>query len=340
MSNVLIVCALALFTSLILSKLIIHFLGRRLLDTPNHRSSHQVPTPRGGGIALVCGVMASSLLAWHLGLIAPETIYRLLLLSVLMALLGICDDLLNLRVGIRLLAQILLAGCGVLFIGVNDEWPTVIQLLAVAFLILLTAWITNLYNFMDGINGLAALEAISVCAGMGIIYWILSTNSSELYLLSIIAASSCGFLFWNFPKAKLFMGDSGSLFLGFIFGLLIVHSARTDILLTSAWLIMLAAFIADASYTLAYRFLTKQPIHQAHRTHAYQKAAKRFTSHTATTLLITSINLCWLFPIAIGVITIKLNPVAALILAYAPLLLLVHKLQAGKIERASENSHR
>lgn len=136
-----------------------------------------------------------------------------------------------------------------LFIGVNDEWPTVIQFLAAAFLILLTAWITNLYNFMDGINGLAALEAISVCAGMSIIYWMLSTNSDEAYLLSIIAASSCGFLLWNFPKAKLFMGDSGSLFLGFIFGLFIIHSAKTDLLLSLAWLIMLGVFIANASHT-------------------------------------------------------------------------------------------
>ncbi len=128
--NLLTVCALALFTSLILSRLIINFLGQRLLDTPNHRSSHQTPTPRGGGIALVCGVIASSLLAWHFGLIITVTTYWLLLLSVLMALLGTCDDLLNLKVGIRLITQVLLSASGALIIGIDTELPTGMQLLA------------------------------------------------------------------------------------------------------------------------------------------------------------------------------------------------------------------
>lgn len=325
-------CVLPLFISLILSRLVIHYFGKRLLDTPNSRSSHQTPTPRGGGIAIVTGVMITVLAALGLGYIAPTPIYWILLPLGLIAILGFSDDLFNLNVGMRLTIQFLLAGLGVYFIGVDNEWPQSVQLLAAGVMILFIVWMTNLYNFMDGINGLAALEAISVCMGMAFIYWVQTANTDVIYLLIIITASTCGFLCWNFPTAKLFMGDAGSLFLGLSLGLLTIESASEDFHLAVAWLIMLGVFIVDASYTLFYRLITKQAVHQAHRTHAYQKTAIKLNSHALTTFAIVAINLFWLLPIAIAATITQLNSFAALLIAYTPLLLIAHKSHAGRVE--------
>lgn len=319
--------ALAFFVSFVLSRLVIHFLGAHLLDTPNFRSSHQIATPRGGGIALAGGVIISSLTALQLGFVASSEIYLLIFLSGLMATLGACDDLLNLPVNLRLIVQFVLAVAGVLYIRSGAEWTNTIELLSIGVSVLFVVWMTNLYNFMDGINGLASLEAMSVCIGMAIIYGI---RAQDIYLQVIIGASACGFLLWNFPRAKLFMGDSGSLFLGFIFGLIIISCAEKDLGLASAWLILLAVFITDASYTLAYRFFTKQAVHQAHKTHAYQKLAGNLSSHTLTSLSILAINLAWLLPIAIAVAKADLNPIVGIVVAYAPLIFAAHKLQAGR----------
>ncbi len=334
MSKWLILCALPLLTSLILSRLIIRYFGRHLLDRPNNRSSHQIPTPRGGGIALALGVVISVLTGWSFGHINNAPLYWLLIPSGLIAILGICDDLFNLKIGTRLAMQFLLSSVGLFFIGSQSELSQSTQVLIAGPILLFIVWMTNLYNFMDGINGLAALQALSVCMCMTFIYWILSTNTNIIYLLIIIAASSLGFLFWNFPIAKLFMGDSGSLFLGLSFGLLTIESMNEGTHLAIAWLIMLGVFIVDASYTLFYRLATRQAFHLPHRTHAYQKIAIKYNSHTYATLAIVTINLVWLFPIAIAAAAKQLNYIAALIIAYIPLLFFARKFHAGRIDHS------
>lgn len=334
MNKWLILFALPLLVSLTLSRLVIHYFGQRLLDTPNARSSHQIPTPRGGGIALACGVVVTLLIAWSFGYVSTGPLYWLLIPSGLIAALGICDDLFNLNIGIRLTIQFLLAGLGLFFIDGLSELSQPLQLLSVGAMLFFIVWMTNLYNFMDGINGLAALQAISVCLSMTIIYWTQSTNTNTVHLLLIISASACGFLFWNFPISKIFMGDSGSLFLGLTFGLLTVASVHEGIHFVAAWLIMLGIFIVDASYTLFYRLITKQAVHQAHRTHAYQKIAIKYNSHAQVTLTAVAINLLWLLPIAIAVTTKQLNYIAALLIAYTPLVWITNKFKAGRVDQS------
>jgi Fuc2NAc and GlcNAc transferase len=335
LTNWLTLCVLPLLISLILSRLVIHYFGNRLLDTPNIRSSHQIPTPRGGGIAMAGGVIITVLTALSIEHINPAPIYWLMIPSGLIAILGICDDFFNLNIAVRLTVQFLIAALGIYLIWAHNELPAPIQLLIAGIMILFIVWMTNLYNFMDGINGLAALEAIIVCMSMTLIYWIENTNTEVIYLLIMISASAFGFLFWNFPKAKLFMGDAGSLFLGLSFGLLAIGSLTEDFRIFSAWLIMLGVFIVDTSYTLFYRLITRQAVHQAHRTHAYQKTAIKLNSHTYTTLAIVAINLFWLLPIAIAVTMTQLHFAAALLIAYAPLLLVAHKFRAGSIEQST-----
>lgn len=333
MTKWLILAVLPLFSSLLLCRLVIIYFGRRLLDTPNNRSSHNTPTPRGGGIAVAVGTVFTGVIAHHMGYISSHPIYWLIIPTGLIAMLGIADDLFNLKIGSRLAAQFFIATLGVYFIGLESHLPVAMQWLMAATAIVFLVWMTNLYNFMDGINGLAALETISVCLGMTAIYWMENKNEELAYLMVIISLSTCGFLYWNFPKAKLFMGDAGSLFLGLCLGLLALENIGQNNNLIAAWLIMLGVFIVDASYTLFHRIITKQPFHQAHRTHAYQKIAIRLKSHTRTTTSIVIINLCWLFPLALAAVVTKLHPIAAILIAYAPLLFLAMKYKAGSIEK-------
>lgn len=278
---------------------------------------------------MAAGAVLAIITAWQFGHISTSALYWFLVPTGLVAMLGIADDLFSLGIGIRLAIQFLLAGLGVAFIGTNNDPSLVEQGLTALILILFLVWMTNLYNFMDGINGLAALEAISTCIGMGLIYSIGNTDEESLYLMIIISATAGGFLYWNFPKAKLFMGDAGSLFLGLGLGLLAIKNLGENNNLVAAWLIMLGIFIVDASYTLFVRMVTKQAFHQAHRTHAYQKVAIKLKSHTHTTLSIIAINLLWLFPLALIVAIGKLHPAIALVIAYAPLIILAKKYNAG-----------
>lgn len=190
-------------------------------------------------------------------------------------------------------------------------------------------WMTNLYNFMDGINGIATLEAIFVCCGMSFIFFLEDSNDQIIILMIILASACCGFLYWNFPTAKLFMGDVGSLFLGITFGLLVLFTSRKNIDTAATWAIMLGVFIVDASYTLGTRLITGQKFYLPHKSHTYQKLALHFRSHTKASLSLTIINLFWLLPLAISTVATKLNPLAIVVIAYIPLIYLAHKIKAG-----------
>lgn len=323
-------CLVPLISALLAAKLVIQWFGRRLLDMPNQRSSHSQPTPRGGGIAILIATLTAIGLSHWLGSAIATNLWYLLLPGAVIALLGICDDLFNLNIKLRLAVQFLVASISSLaLLGTAGQLNTGTQLIVVFGAPLGLVWLTNLYNFMDGINGLAALEAICVAAGMGIIFYLLDSHPEAIALLVILASASAGFLYWNFPAAKLFMGDSGSLFLGFSFGLLLLWTSHDQPPLAVSWLIMLAVFVVDASYTLSYRLLSGQTFYLPHRSHSYQKLASKLNSHPKATLLLVAINLLWLFPLALLCALAKLHPVMALVTAYLPLIYSCYRFKAG-----------
>lgn len=302
--------------------LVIRLLSQKLIDTPNSRSSHSTPTPRGGGIALAT---AFTLYATTLNL--TPAVYLSGAAVLLVFVISLLDDFFNLNILWRLSAQIfasllMTAALRETFFQADNLWP-----LAWAAAILLTVWLTNLYNFMDGINGIAALEAISCCIGVGVIGAEALDNNYQGALITI-GLSNLGFLAWNFPKASLFMGDSGSATLGFIFAGLTLFSATIDIKLAYVWVIMLGVFVVDSSYTLTVRLMTGQKFYQAHRSHSYQRLADRI-GHTKTSLLISMINLTWLMPIAWLSYKDLINPGVSILIAYAPLLIAAKLLKAG-----------
>ncbi|MNZ48465.1 putative undecaprenyl-phosphate N-acetylglucosaminyl 1-phosphate transferase [compost metagenome] len=196
-------------------------------------------------------------------------------------------------------------------------------------------WMLNLYNFMDGIDGLASVEAICACVGACLVYWIAGHSSLAIAPL-VLAMAVLGFLVWNFPPAKIFMGDAGSGFLGIILAVMSLYAAWTNPLFLWAWLILLGVFIVDATFTLIRRLLRGDKVYEAHRSHGYQYASRKYGSHRAVTLAIAAINLLWLVPMAILVVMQYLDGMAGLVLAYVPLVLLAFKFHAGELEIAGK----
>jgi len=213
------------------------------------------------------------------------------------------------------------------------------------------AYLLNLYNFMDGLDGLAASEgAFAGLAGGALIliqegrfWWSPFTgpvagvppyHPQSAAICAILLGVCClGFLVWNWPPAKIFMGDVGSGFLGFAFAVLIFTSAWTDFTLLWPWLILLAAFIGDATYTLAVRILTRQRFFEAHRLHTFQKLGLKWGSHLKVTSAFWIVNVVWLLPLAyFATQNRQLGPLLTAI-AYAPLLIIASLTGAGLREK-------
>lgn len=311
-------------------------LARSIMDIPNSRSSHSVPTPRGGGVAIVLSfLVALPLLTLALGLSWGAPL-ALLGAGASVAMVGFLDDhghiaarwRLLLHFGAAVWALVWLGGLPpVQFLGASVDLGCIGHVLAVFYLV----WLLNLYNFMDGIDGIAGVEVITVCLSGALLYWLKGNVDLAVFPL-FLAAASAGFLYWNFPPSKIFMGDAGSGFLGITLGVLSLQAAASDAAFFWAWLILLGVFIVDATYTLLRRLLRGDKIYEAHRSHAYQFASRRFGRHLPVTVAVATINLAWLLPLALLVGMGGLSGIVGLALAYAPLLGLAVKFRAGSSE--------
>lgn len=314
-------------------------LARNLLDVPNARSSHELPTPRGGGLAIVLVVLAGLPLLWWQGGMAATMLAALAGAGGLVALVGWLDDQGHVAARWRLLAHFAAAIWGLVWLGgfpplllagqvVDLSWLG--QGLAVLYLV----WLLNLYNFMDGIDGIAGIEAITVCGGGVLLGWLFFGADWSAYLslaqpALLLAAATAGFLLWNFPRAKIFMGDAGSGFVGLLLGLLSLQAGWLAPELFWGWGILLGVFVVDATLTLLRRLLRRERVYEAHRSHAYQHAARRHGSHIPISLTVAAINLIWLLPLAILVVLGHLNGPAGILLAWTPLVILALYYQAG-----------
>lgn len=307
-----------------------------LLDLPNERSSHSVPTPRGGGVAIVASFMAANVCVMLTSQSNSLNGLALLGAGCFVALVGFWDDHGHVSARWRLLVHFLaafwalywLGGVPTLqFLGMQSDLGWVGLALVSVYLV----WMINLYNFMDGIDGIASLEAICVCLGGALLY-VLSGNSAMALLPLILASAVLGFLFWNFPPARIFMGDAGSGFLGVMLGIMSIQAAWVDPALFWSWVILLGVFIVDGTFTLIRRLLLGEKVYEAHRTHAYQYASRQFGRHFPVTIGVGMINLIWLLPMALFTGLGYVDGVFALALAFTPLILLAVKFRAGMPE--------
>lgn len=312
-------------------------LAHRLLDLPNQRSSHKTPTPRGGGVAIVLSFLVGLPGLLWFDALALQELMGLAGAGVLVALIGFLDDHRHIAARWRLVVHVS-AACWALFwmgglpplllFGVVIDLGWSAQVLAVLYLV----WLLNLYNFMDGIDGLAAVEAMTVCAGGAILYALDSPALATWGAPMLLFAAVTGFLLWNFPPARIFMGDAGSGFLGLMLGLFSIQAAWVNSSFFWAWLILLGVFIVDATLTLFRRLARRLKPHEAHRSHAYQYASRKYRSHRRVTLAIGAINLLWLLPLALLVGMAFLDPAAGILVAYAPLFWLALRFKAGAAE--------
>ena len=306
------------------------------LDIPNERSSHQTPTPRGGGLSFV----ATSIVGFLL-LILNNTLDRVDLLAlccagIIVAIAGHLDDRQKISgATVRLVLHAIGAIVLIVGIGIPSQISLFDRTVNIGVIgsilgVLYLVWLLNLFNFMDGTDGIAASEAIFVCiAGAVLNYHVLSDINLSTASI-ILATSTLGFLLYNWSPAKIFMGDVGSGYLGIVIGGLSLMAAKQQSDLLWVWIILLAVFVSDATVTLIRRLLRKQKPHVAHRSHAYQHLAIRLNSHAKVALLVLAVNIAWLLPIAFLVADKQLAGTTGVIIAYVPLLIAALAFGAGK----------
>ena len=303
------------------------------LANPVARSSHSIPTPIGGGLAVALPVFLASAYAFYTGQL-EKGFFLSLFGAYAVAIVGLIDDLKNVHAIWRIPLHFGAALWSLFWLGelpaLDFGFFTILNQSALFILALLAlVWLTNLFNFMDGIDGLAGAELLFV-TGFSLITGISGIESGGSGLLTVACASAAGFLVWNWHPARIFMGDVGSSFAGFFIGLMALFTVQAGVMTYWTWLILLTTFAVDATLTLACRFWRGDRWFEGHNTHAYQHAARKFQSHRKVTIATILVNVCWLAPLAIAsVLYPSLGGLFSLI-AVAPLAMLVLGLGAGR----------
>ena len=311
--------------------------SHNVLDVPNDRSSHTIATPRGGGAAIVLAMLSAVAVLWKQGAVSASSALAMLGAGSAVAGIGFLDDHRPVPARVRLAVHFSAAAWALWWVGlplasrsyVSTGVPAALGYLVGAVAVV---WMLNLWNFMDGIDGLAASEALFVCAAAVSLRVIDGAPIPPLTLL--LGAATFGFLVWNFPPASIFMGDVGSGFLGLALAVTGVVEFAATAQQGAAWLILPAFFACDATVTLLRRWQQGIPVATAHRTHAYQHLTGRYRSHRRVTLSVAVLNVCYLLPLAVLTNGGHLTAALGLAAAYIPLAGMVWLLDAG-VERST-----
>ena len=259
---------------------------KMLIDIPNERSSHNTPTPRGGGIAIAITWFLGISYLNYLGQINAN-LYYALLSGILISGISLIDDIYTIKSIPRIAIQSISTIVALYFIGGLKaidlgffSFENTFVLNVIAFIGII--WFTNLFNFIDGIDGYSSTGAIVIA--LALFFFVKDT------LLLVLALSVLGFLPWNWQKAKIFMGDIGSTLLGFTIAVLIINYNNTEQFSILNGLIITSVFWFDATVTLIKRFLNKEQLGQPHKKHAYQRIVQFGFSHQKTVLIATTLN--------------------------------------------------
>lgn len=264
-----------------------------LMDRPNARSNHIAPVPRGGGIAVV--------FAMGIFLMVADASYLLVAGMLLLAAISLVDDWIKLSPITRLAVQFVV----VLLVLPEATEPLLPGILPDAIdqgiRVLMWLWFINLFNFMDGIDGIAGAEMISIAFGILVLATLSGTFGDNVSVMALLAfAAGAGFLWWNWHPAKIFLGDVGSVPIGFLLGYILFALAKEGYV-AAAW-ILPAYFITDATVTLARRAWRGEKVWQAHSEHAYQKAVRAGRSHDEVAKLVFGVNIILIFLAALTTI--------------------------------------
>ena len=254
-----------------------------ILDYPNDRSSHETATPIGGGIAIVLTFYAG-LFIYYLNGQLEKNIFFALLSGLLLAAVGVIDDFRGLAPIFRFITQIICTGIALIFLrGFNSLLGSDLVWFWSFIALFGMVWFINLFNFLDGSDGYASMEAISISLAL---YFFTGSN-----LCLLLTVSVGGFLYWNWPRAKIFMGDSGSTTLGFILAVLGIYFHNNETLNFLFWIFLTALFWFDATITLIRRIINKEKLSNPHKNHTYQRAIQGGFSHLKILILGLGINI-------------------------------------------------
>ena len=264
---------------------------RDMLDYPNERSSHFDPTPRGGGIAVTISILLAWIALHEVGLVASSFV-SIALGTSLLALVSWIDDLRGLSPGMRLVAQGAAVTIGILVLpstrSALEAWLGSTLFFVAAGLV--WVWWINLFNFMDGIDGLAVSEAAAICSGLLLFALVGDGADPAAALLAAgITGAAIGFLVWNWSPARIFLGDVGSVPLGYLSGFLLLDLASRGRWKIAA--ILPLYFLADATITLLRRLLAGERVWEPHRRHFYQQAVRNGLPHSAVVKRVIAANL-------------------------------------------------
>lgn len=274
-----------------------------LIDIPNERSSHASPRPRGGGLGIVIALIAGMLIC--LPFLATMVSWSLVLTgAAAVAGVGFIDDLRPVSIAWRLLAHVvagvllLMALPSPLSIELGSGWVLTESVARVVSL-LGVIWLINAFNFMDGIDGLAGSEAMFVGLGAAVLIALTHPGHPMIVVAGLLAAACAGFLVLNWPPARIFLGDVGSGFLGFVVAGLALWAMSEKLTSQWPWIILNGLFIVDATFTLVRRGIRGERIFAGHRQHAYQRLSRRWSSHRRVTSFAMVVNFLWLLPCAV-----------------------------------------
>lgn len=326
-----------------------------LLDIPNDRSFHSLPVPRGGGLGVALAYLLALSYLHVTGHVNTSVYLGLGIAGLLLLVVGFIDDKNHIPARWRFLAQLMAVLFGLVIMdGLPDiqlfAWSIPVNWLIYPVLVVFALWWINLFNFMDGIDGIAAIQAVSMLLSAAVLVQFFSAGMANAdatqIMLWTLLVSVLGFLLLNWSPASVFMGDAGSTFIAYALIWLALNCFAEGLLSLWVWLILGAAFLVDATYTLLRRMLDGQTWYEAHRSHAYQHAAQRVMDvelsngqaerrartlgHRKVCYGVALINLFWLLPMAaLAQFYAGLAPLL-LFVACLPLVILVRRFGAGK----------
>ena len=289
-----------------------YMIKKSLVAMVNERSSHTIPTPHGGGIAISITWFIGLFYIYFIGEIELNLFYALLFGAVI-SIVSFFDDIYELSPKLRLFVQATVAigglyslgGFQTLTLGIFDISNPILTNIFAFFMII---WFINLYNFLDGINGYAGSQAVFLALAGFVLF------GGNHFL--VLAMAVLGFLYWNWNKAKIFMGDVGSTLLGYNIAIFTIYYANQEATNFWVWIILFGVYWFDATLTLIRRKLNKEKLSQAHKKHAYQRLTQAGWSHYKVTNYSIGLNLI-IFTLVYFISNIAIALFFSLILLYS-----------------------
>lgn len=306
MTRIQITLVVASFAAAVVGTPIYAKIGARfgIVAVPNERTLHKHNVPRGGGVAIALPFLVAVLVLYVAGELPLRWFLALFVGGGVLALVGFIDDVAEVSAKVRILLHAALAAWALGCLGgapaVNLGFATVdLGVAGLPVFALAIIWMINLFNFVDGIDGMAASGSVFICASAATLLF--SRSSAALGTpVAVLGAAALGFLCFNWPPARLFMGDTGSALQGYLFAVFVLISMRTGALSPWTWLILMGYFVGDTTTTTTLRILTVKRWWGTHRSHAYQNLARVWQDHRRMTLLTLAIDVLWLLPLALA----------------------------------------